>query len=127
MTKTNKPKKEKEEGGGGGGEECLSCIELSTNYCVHLKKMIFCGSFATSISNVKKNLITLKTYTINETCRCGQKVWGWTLYVFKLNLLSLRSWLYGSEKMNAWKLFTSSRAEANHMSQLYYYLFLCIK
>lgn len=35
--------------------------------------------------------------------------------------------LDGLEIKNPQMLFTSSRAKANHMSQLYYYLFLCIK
>lgn len=56
VTKTNKPKKEKEEEGRGGGEECLSCIELSTNYCVHLKKNDFLWAFCNFHFQCKEKL-----------------------------------------------------------------------
>lgn len=73
-------------------------LSLESTYHVHLKKMISCGPLATSLSNAEKNLVTLKTYTINGTCRCGQEAWGWTPCMFKLNPLSLRSCCMGQRK-----------------------------
>lgn len=67
-------------------------------YHIHLKKWFPVHLLATSLFKVEKNLVTLKTHKINKTCRCGQKAWGWTSYVFKLNPVSLRSCCMGQRK-----------------------------
>lgn len=102
-------------------------LSLDSNYHVHSKKWFPVGLLATSLFNVETNLVTLKTYTINETCRCGQKVWGWTLYVFKLNPLSLRSCCMGQRK---WILRSCSHLQEQKQTTCLSYIiiyFLCIK
>lgn len=76
-------------------------IKLRFKLSCSLDKMISCGPFGDFPFQGRENLVTLKTYTINGTCRSGRKSWGWTLCVFKLNPLSLRSCCMGQRKMNA--------------------------
>lgn len=78
----------------------FSCSKLKfTLLCSFKKKIRFPVSLLViSPFNVEKILITLKFYTTYETCRCGQKVWGWILYVFKLNPLSRRGCCMGQRK-----------------------------
>lgn len=106
--------------------KCLSCIKLRFKLLCSLEKMISWGPFGNFLFNVEKNLVTLKPYTINGTCRCGQKVWGWTLCVFKLNPLSLRSCCMGQRK---WMLRSCSHLQEQKQTTCLSYIiyFLCIK
>lgn len=107
--------------------KCSVVLSIDSNYHVHLKKWFPVGLLATFLFSVDKNLVTLKTYTINETCRCGQKVWGWTLYAFKLNPLSLRSCCMGQRK---WMLRSCSHLQEQKQTTCLSYIiiyFLCIK
>lgn len=105
----------------------LVLLSLDSNYHVHLKKWLPVGLLETSLFNIEKNLVTLKTYTINGTCRCGQKSWGWTLCMFKLNPLSLRSCCMGQRK---WMLRSCSHLQEQKQTTCLSYIiiyFLCIK
>lgn len=96
-------------------------------YHIHLKKWFPVHLLATSLFKVEKNLVTLKTHKINKTCRCGQKAWGWTSYVFKLNPVSLRSCCMGQRKR---MLRSCSHLQEQKQTTCLSYIiiyFLCIK